>query len=97
MREALGIRFYTLQEAAAEIGCSVQRLYALRRTGALQAVPIQEPGGARWKYYVTSEGVREALSRPVSKAEAPRVLKPSSDAARAERARELLREHGINV
>ena len=51
MREAFGTELYTLKEAAEMLGASVQRLHAMRRRGALAAIPLKSEGRA-WEYHV---------------------------------------------
>ena len=63
MREAFGVKLYTLQEAAEMLGASVARLHAMRRQGVLAAIPLKSEGRA-WEYHVTAAAVRAALDTP---------------------------------
>lgn len=63
MREAFGVKLYTLQEAAEMLGASVQRLHAMRRQGVLAAIPLKSEGRA-WEYHVSAAAIRAALNTP---------------------------------
>lgn len=99
MRTALHIELYTLSEVARALGCHVNKLYDLRKQGALRTIALQEPEGGRWRYYCTSDAVREALSKPTVHTEPsePKAPRLASAAARAQTAREALRARGLNV
>lgn len=63
MREAFGVKLYTLEEAAEMLGASLARLHAMRRRGVLAAIPLKSEGRA-WEYHVSESAIRAALATP---------------------------------
>lgn len=100
MREAFGVKLYTLQEAAEMLGASVQRLHAMRRQGVLAAIPLKSEGRA-WEYHVTAAAIRAAMNTPAppptpSAAPPPPVTEAAASVeARDKAARAALRALGV--